>query len=85
LAFIKRAKALGLNLSEIQEILAVHDAGDLPCGVAKERLIHKLQAITEQIQSLEILKSELQGILCGWQEKPSPEQISRTICPNIQS
>lgn len=84
LAFIKRAQSLGLSLQEIQEILAVHDTGELPCGVAKERLEAKLAAIKEQIEALELLKSELQGILSGWQEQPPPAQLNRTICPNIQ-
>ncbi len=85
LAFIKRAQSLGLSLNEIQEILAVHDAGHLPCGVVKQCLLEKLEAITKQIEALKILKSELQGILSGWQEVPSRERIAQTICPNIQS
>ncbi|MFW6358652.1 MAG: heavy metal-responsive transcriptional regulator [Chroococcales cyanobacterium] len=84
LAFIKRGQSLGLSLSEIQEILAVSDAGHLPCGVVKDLLETKLADITEQIQSLQLLKSELQGILSGWQEQPPDEQIADTICPNIQ-
>lgn len=84
LAFIKRAQSLGLSLQEIHEILVVHDTGELPCGVAKETLEAKLTAITEQIQALELLKSELQGILSGWEEQPPPEQVNHTICPNIQ-
>jgi MerR family transcriptional regulator, copper efflux regulator len=85
LAFIKRSQALGLSLSEIQKILAVHDGGELPCGFAKEQLLHKLQTIQEQIEALEILKSELQGILSGWQDMPTHEKIAQTICPNIQA
>lgn len=84
LAFIKRAQSLGLSLQEIQEILLIHDRGNLPCGVVKNRLLSKLAQINHQIEALELLKSELQGILSGWQDKPSPEKISRTICPNIQ-
>ena len=84
LAFIKRAQSLGLSLNEIQEILRVHDSGILPCGVVKQHLLLKLEKINQQIESLEILKSELQGILSGWQDMPPSEKISRTICPNIQ-
>lgn len=84
LAFIKRAQSLGLSLQEIQEILLIHDQGNLPCGVVKNRLLSKLAQINHQIEALELLKSELQGILSGWQDKPSPEKISHTICPNIQ-
>jgi DNA-binding transcriptional MerR regulator len=85
LAFIKRAQALGLSLQEIEEILVIHDQGELPCGVVKNRLLFKLNQINHQIEALELLKSELQGILSAWQDKPSPEKISHTICPNIQS
>lgn len=84
LAFIRRAQSLGLSLSEIHEILNVHDSGQLPCGAVKEHLVTKLQAITEQIEALEILKAELQGLLSGWQEQPPSHRIAQTICPNIQ-
>jgi DNA-binding transcriptional MerR regulator len=84
LAFIRRSQSLGLSLSEIQEILEVHDSGDLPCGAVKQHLLLKVEAITEQIKSLEILKSELLGLLSGWQEQPPHYAIAQTICPNIQ-
>lgn len=85
LAFIKRSQSLGLSLSEIQELLEVHDSGDLPCGAVKQHLLLKVEAITKQIEALEILKSELQGLLSGWQEQPPSDRIAQTICPNIQT
>ena len=84
LAFIKRAQSLGLSLSEIQELLEVHDSGELPCGALKQHLLLKVEAITQQIEALEILKSELLGVLSGWQEQPPGNRIAQTICPNIQ-
>jgi MerR family transcriptional regulator, copper efflux regulator len=84
LAFIKRSQALGLNLKEIQQILEVHDQGDLPCGEVKQHLEAKVSEITRQIDALQTLRSELQGILSGWQEQPSADRIQKTICPNIQ-
>jgi hypothetical protein len=36
----------------------------------KQHLLLKVEAITEQIEALEILKSELVGLLSGWQEQP---------------
>lgn len=84
LAFIKRSQSLGLSLSEIQELLAVHDSGQLPCGAVKQHLLLKVEAITQQIEALEILKSELLGLLSGWQEQPPGDRIGQTICPNIQ-
>lgn len=85
LAFIKRAQSLGLSLQEIGDILKVHDQGHLPCGVVKERLEAKLATIEEQIRSLQILHSELQGILSGWQEHPPLKRLDQTICPNLQA
>ena len=85
LAFIKRAQSLGLSLSEIQELLLVHDGGELPCGEVKHRLQAKLEEIAEQIAALEMLKAELQGLLSGWEEQPPAHLIALTICPNIQS
>ena len=85
LAFIKRAQSLGLSLTEIHDILDVHDLGQVPCGAVKQHLLLKVQAITEQIEALEILKSELLGLLSGWQEQPEQHHIAQTICPNIQS
>ncbi|NJN87527.1 MAG: heavy metal-responsive transcriptional regulator [Leptolyngbyaceae cyanobacterium SL_7_1] len=84
LAFIKRSQSLGLSLAEIQQILEVHDRGQLPCGEMKQHLEAKVEAITAQIIALETLKIELQGILSGWQEQPSVPWVTETICPNLQ-
>ena len=83
LAFIKRSQALGLSLSEVQEILAVHDQGLLPCGEMKQHLETKLDEVNHQIEALKLLKAELQGILSGWQEMPI-DRLQDTICPNLQ-
>lgn len=84
LAFIRRSQSLGLTLQEIQQILAVHDHGQLPCGEMRQHLELKVEAIEQQIQALETLRAELKGILSGWQDQPSSDRIAQTICPNIQ-
>jgi MerR family transcriptional regulator, copper efflux regulator len=84
LSFIRRSQSLGLTLKEIQKILQVHDQGQLPCGEAKQHLEAKVAEVTKQIEALQTLRSELLGILSGWQEFPPAEQIQQTICPNIQ-
>ncbi len=84
LAFIRRSQTLGLNLKEIQQILALHDHGELPCDQAKQHLEAKVAEISHQIDTLTTLRTELQGILSGWQERPAPDRLQRTICPNIQ-
>jgi MerR family copper efflux transcriptional regulator len=84
LAFIKRSQALGLRLREIRDILEIRDQGELPCEAVKARLLHQLQQIHEQIQSLETLQLEVLNILSDWEDQPSPERIGQTICPNLQ-
>jgi MerR family transcriptional regulator, copper efflux regulator len=83
LAFIRRSQSLGLSLREIQDILAVHDQGQLPCAEVKQNLHQKVQQITEQIESLQLLRSELQGLLSGWQDQPPVDVAAQTICPNL--
>ena len=84
LAFIKRAQSLGLTLTDIAEVLGVHDQGALPCDVIKERLLGRLMEINQQISELITLKTELQGILSGWQEFPEQDDNQPAICPNLQ-
>lgn len=84
LAFIRRSQALGLTLQEIQQILTVHDQGQLPCGEVRQHLELKVEAIEQQIHALETLRAELKGILSGWEDQPSSDRIAQTICPNIQ-
>ncbi len=76
LTFIKRAKSLGFSLQEIGEILSIRDQGELPCREVKQKLNHKVQEITSQIEALENLKVELQEILGHWQEEPSINQLT---------
>jgi MerR family transcriptional regulator, copper efflux regulator len=83
LAFIRRAQALGLHLNEVQQILKVHDQGELPCGEVRQHLEAKVAEVRQQIVDLETLQVELEGILSGWQDQP-PEGLAQTICPNLQ-
>ncbi len=84
LAFVRRAQALGLHLTEVQQILTVHDQGDLPCGEVKQHLEAKVVEVRRQIEALETLELELEGILSGWQDHPAGERLEQTICPNLQ-
>ena len=72
-------------LREIQNILAVHDQGHLPCKDVKQNLQKKVRQINEQIESLQLLRSELQGLLLDWQDQPPEAIAARTICPNLET
>ncbi|WP_197985134.1 hypothetical protein [Leptolyngbya sp. Cla-17] len=34
---------------------------------------------------MQLLRSELQGLLSGWQDQPPAELAARTICPNLET
>jgi MerR family transcriptional regulator, copper efflux regulator len=85
LAFIRRSQSLGLSLTEIQDILEIHDRGVLPCGQAKQYLESKLDEIETQIRHLEVLRTEIKGVLLGWKQPPLTEYETETICPNLQT
>jgi MerR family transcriptional regulator, copper efflux regulator len=85
IAFIRRTQALGLSLTEIRDILEIHDQGTLPCGQARQYLESKLADIEAQIRHLEILRSEVKGVLSGWQDPLPLQYQTETICPNLQT
>lgn len=82
LEFIRRLKTLGLSLEEIQGCLAVHDAGELPCGDIEIQLGRQIERIDGQIKELRQLRMELQELLAGWHSDPAKD--SNVICPNLQ-
>jgi MerR family copper efflux transcriptional regulator len=82
LNFIKRAQNLGLSLSEIREFLEVHDQGDFPCVQVQEKLRNKLVEVDRQVQQLQILKQQLEGLLAG--ENILPGSSAAMICPIIE-
>lgn len=60
LHFVAKAKALGFTLQDIQEILALRDAGSEPCAHVRTLIDSKLAAVTAQLQLLTELRADLQ-------------------------
>lgn len=59
LQFISKAKAVGLSLEEIGEILTVRHSGVQPCEHVLGLLDHKLVAVEEQLRALSDFRQEL--------------------------
>ncbi len=59
LAFILKAKALGLSLEDIKSILSVRAQGKSPCSHVQKLVSDKLELIDQKIRGLEALRSEL--------------------------
>ena len=59
LGFIAKAKAVGLTLEEIGEILKLRDAGERPCEHVLEVLDRKVAAVDKQLRTLADFRQEL--------------------------
>ncbi len=62
LRFIGKAKAIGLSLEEIGEILALRREGHAPCAHVLELLDRKLAAVDRQLRALRAFRRELVGL-----------------------
>jgi len=63
LAFIARAKSLGLSLEEIKEILALKDGRSLTCQAVYEHLSKKVGKIEKTMQQLQVLRDKLMQLM----------------------
>lgn len=81
LRFIGQAKALGLTLAEIGEILSLRDGGACPCSHVCGVLDHKLAAIDAQLRTLIGLRREL---LVLREEAATAAQECAPICAIIE-
>ena len=59
IAFIRKAKILGLSLDQIAELLALRADGTLPCAWVCAHLDAKVDEVNRQIADLEALRSDL--------------------------
>lgn len=80
LAFILKAKNLGLKLGEIKEILQLYEKGKVPCDCTKDIIRNKIKELEEKIISLSELKTKLTEVLRTEKYKRGID----SICPIIE-
>ncbi|WP_299484749.1 heavy metal-responsive transcriptional regulator [Acaryochloris sp. IP29b_bin.137] len=83
LTLIERAKALGLTLDEIKEILQLKDGDTLTCGEIHQRLLKKLDQIELKILQLQELRAELLPLVQKCQTTLEQQQVD-TDCGVFQ-
>lgn len=83
LRFIKKAKTLGFTLTEIREIIALRQRGDLPCPHVHTLLTERVQTLSRQIKDLTLLRDELRGLAKKSASVPRRAQ-STVVCPHIE-
>jgi len=59
LAFILKARAVGLTLAEIHEMVALRGRGTQPCGHLRDLIRNKLGTVDDQLRALEAFRHEL--------------------------
>lgn len=95
LEFILKAKALGLTLQEIREILTLRDRGESPCERVLALTDHKISSIEAQVRALSDFREDLlrlrteaghtrsaEACVCGIIEQHQPQggaERSRTM------
>ncbi len=83
LQFIKKAKALGFTLTEIREIIALRQRGDLPCPHVHDLLTHRVESLSRQIKDLTLLRDELKDLARKSASRPRNAQPTM-VCPHIE-
>lgn len=84
LAFIVKAKRLGLSLREIREILGIRDGGEAPCVHIHDLLLQKVREVDRRIAELSALRQELRRLArrCG---RDIREAGQAAVCPHVES
>lgn len=63
LSFIRHARALGLNIESIRELIELSAHPEQPCAHADRIAAEQLQAVREKIAKLQRLETELERIV----------------------
>lgn len=86
LVFIKKAKDIGLTLSEIKEILVKSGQGVRPCCDLVHTIFNrKIKEYEQKIADLTATKHRLEEKLQAWITPKQAKQLKYTICPHIET
>lgn len=59
LAFVKAARAIGLRLDDVRDILAFRDRGEAPCAYVRDLIRQEATALDQRIADMQRLRDEL--------------------------
>lgn len=80
LVFIRKAKAFGFGLSEIQELLDLRTGSEAACSDVESTATRSIRRIEEQIRGLQDMKEALDKLVVECRSRESSED-----CPIIQA
>lgn len=85
LKFIRKAKTLGLTLSEIREIVGIRTQGRLPCIHVRQLINAKIAETDKKLAELTGLKVELKRLLRSWDLRVRAGGEGAVVCPHIEA
>ena len=85
LHFIRRAQAAGLTLAEISRIIDIRSEGQPPCAHVSELLADKLDEVEHRMAELEMLRSELVGLIDRSHRLDPADCTGDDICQILQT
>src|SRR3989338_170492 len=86
LLFIKKAKDLGLKLSEIKEIIRGARNGLKPCCcLVRDLFTKKIKEYEDKITELNKTKKRLEEKLTKWVEPKQAKKMKYSVCPQIET
>ncbi len=83
LLFIKKGQALGLNLSDVREVLEISSGGKPPCEHVRATVSARLVEVEERLRELRALRATLRETLERLDRAPAPTAGCR--CAVIES
>ncbi len=84
LQFIAKAKAFGLTLAEIREIVAIRQQGRQPCPHVRTLVEQKVADLDQMLTDLIALRRRLKRLLAGWKARGRRLGSEAVVCPHIE-
>ncbi|MDX8412315.1 MAG: MerR family DNA-binding protein [Mariprofundaceae bacterium] len=83
--FIRRAKALGYSLAEIELILKHSAHGHSPCPLVREIIQRRIEENKHKLNELNALQHRMETALQRWRDMPDGVPDGDSICHLIES
>ena len=84
LLFVRKAKFLGFELSEITEILNMSKSGNSPCPRVREILEERIHDTRKKLKELNALQESLEYAAKKWKEMPDGMPDGNAVCHLIE-